>query len=157
MCSSSGAFNDSADLRLSGISAYSRALLERNRRLGLILETALRDAIQTDISDVGIDLAVRKVWPGYRAGSRRWAPLQGQNTPWLSCETAATSDRLSQMVQVNILDGLLLVDGKPIGNRLPAEFHWGWQWHYHKIIGDVCTHQDSSDRSLNVPCSVLIA
>ena len=91
---------------------------------------------------MGIDLAVRKVWSGYRAGSRRWARLQGQDTPWLSCETAATSDRRSQTVQVNILDGSLLVDGKPIGNRLPAEFHWGSlsQWHYHQIIGDVCTH-----------------
>ena len=67
-----GTFNDSADRNLSGLSMYSRTLLERDRRLGLVLEGALRDAIQADVSDMGVDLAVRKVWSGYCAGPRRW-------------------------------------------------------------------------------------
>ncbi|KAF8546980.1 hypothetical protein OG21DRAFT_1607573 [Imleria badia] len=127
---------DGADF--SGFSAYSRALLERNHRLGLILEGALRNAIQADVSDVGVDLAVRKVWSGYRAGSHRWKPCQDAH--WISCETPATSDRCSQTVQVNILDGSLLVDGKPIGDRLPAEFRRHFLQDYYPIIGN---HADS--------------
>lgn len=99
---------------------YSRVLLERDCRLSHTLEGVLKDAIQADIPDLGIDLAVRKSWPGYRPGTRRWKPLDHPNSHWIACQTGETDDRRSQMVHVNLLDGSLLVDGRPIGERLPS-------------------------------------
>ena len=95
-------------------------LLDRDCRLSHALEGVLRDAIQADTPDLGIDLAVRKSWPGYQPGTRRWKPLDHPNSHWLACQTGETDNRRSQMVHVNLLDGSLLVDGRPIGERLPS-------------------------------------
>ena len=100
--------------------SYSRILQERDRRLSHTLEEVLKNAIQADTPDLGVDLAVQKRWPGYRPGIRRWEPLDCPNSPWISCHTGATGDQQSQKVHVNLLDGSLVVDGQPIGDRLPS-------------------------------------
>ena len=98
---------------------YSQLLLDRDRRLSLALEDALRDLIQADSNDEGIDRAIRRIWHDYRPGSV-WTPLYIPNSRWVSCTTASTTDQDSQQVHLNLLDGSLLVDGKPLG-RLPAQ------------------------------------
>ena len=115
-------------------------LLDRDRRLSLILEESLRDAIQADTTDLGVDRAIQLVWPGFRPGLRRWESLQPPNSRWLVCETAATRDRDSQLVHVNMLDGSLLVDGKPIsvGSKLPSVVTRDSM--YLDLFGDVCDH-----------------
>ena len=97
-------------------------LLNRNRRLSLILEESLRDAIQakrpiqaSSTSGLGVDYAVQMVWPQYRPSTCGWSP-QSPNSEWL-----VTEDRRSQTVHVNLLDGSILVDGKLIGNKLPKD------------------------------------
>ena len=104
----------------SDICDYSHLLHQRNRRLPVAVEEVLRDVIQADVSDRGIDLAVRDIWPGYQPGPRRWESEQHPNSHWLACTTAATANRRSQIVRVNLLDGSLLVDGRPLGG-LPRE------------------------------------
>jgi hypothetical protein len=100
-------------------STYSQLLLDRDRRLSLVLESVVSDVIQADPSNRGIDFAVSWVWSDYRPGSK-WTPLQNPNSRWLSCRTASTTEQSSQVVYFNLLDGSLLVNGKPIG-RLPNE------------------------------------
>ena len=100
--------------------SYSRVLLERECRLSHALEGVLKDAIQADTPDLGIDLVVCKSWPGYRPGTHRWQPLGHPNSHWRASQTVETYDRRSQTVHVNLLDGSLLVDGRPIGERLPS-------------------------------------
>lgn len=97
-------------------------LLNRDRRLSLVLEASLRDAIQADDTDLGVDRAVQMVWPGYRPSPRRWESLPSPNSPsrWLVCETAPTREKRSQTVHINLLDGSFLVDGKPMSNELPS-------------------------------------
>lgn len=130
---------------MSGISEYSRLLLERDRRLSLTLEGVLRDLIQADVSDRGIDLAVRKIWSGYRPGPRRWQLLPHPNSHWLTCETAATGTGRSQKVHLNLLDGTLLVDSKPL-DGLPREIRE--QRTYKRIFGDVRTYSSCDSRLL---------
>ncbi|KAF8557183.1 hypothetical protein OG21DRAFT_1601805 [Imleria badia] len=131
--------NSSVDLELNpnsslaGVSEYSRLLRERDRRLSLALEGVLRDVILADASNRGIDLAVRNVWSGYRPGPQSWQPSPHPNPHWLTCETAATGSRHSQLVHFNLLDGTLLVDGKPI-NGLPPEIRK--QALYRRIFGN---------------------
>ncbi|KAF8550407.1 hypothetical protein OG21DRAFT_1446652 [Imleria badia] len=97
----------------------SYLLLEQDRHLSHALEEVLRNAIQADIPDLGVDLAVRRRWPGYRPGTRRWKPLDYPDSHWIACQTAVTEGQRPQIVHVNLLDGSLLVDGRPIGGRLP--------------------------------------
>jgi hypothetical protein len=120
---------------LVGIPEYSRLLLERDRRLSLALEGILRDVILADVSNRGIDLAVRNVWSGYRPCPQRWQPLPHPNSHWLTCETAATGKRHSQIVHLSLLDGV--VDGKPI-DGFPHEIRN--QALYRRIFGNVCMH-----------------
>ncbi|KAG9310853.1 hypothetical protein JVU11DRAFT_8708 [Chiua virens] len=100
---------------------HSKLLLDRDRRLSLALEDTLSKLIKDDSSDEGIDNAIRRIWSDYRPGSK-WSSLSSPNSRWVSCMTAATATprQSSQYVHFNLLDGLLLVDGKPLG-RLPSE------------------------------------
>ena len=144
--------SDSIDLDLLGLlEYYSRLLLERDRRLSFALENVLREVARADASDRGIDLAVGNVWSGYRPGPRKWEPLPYPNSHWLTCETAATGDgRCSQKVHLNLLNGTLLVDCKPI-DGLPREIRE--QKTYKRIFGDVRMITSFHFQLLIVPCS----
>ncbi|KIJ64298.1 hypothetical protein HYDPIDRAFT_90931, partial [Hydnomerulius pinastri MD-312] len=109
--------HDNSPKHLSSISQASQLLLERDRRLSLAIEDILSDLI--DENDEGIDLAVTKVWPAYRPGTK-WERLEHPNSRWFSCQTAKTKAQRSQEVHFNLHDGTLLVDGKPLA-RLPNE------------------------------------
>ena len=119
LLSSALLIHDHTPSNVSCVPAYSRLLLDRDRRLSLTLESVVSDVVQADSSDRGINLAVGWVWPEYRPGSK-WTPLQNPNSRWFSCTTAPTTGQSSQLVQFNLLDGSLLVNGKPLG-RLPSE------------------------------------
>ncbi|KAF8555163.1 hypothetical protein OG21DRAFT_1507968 [Imleria badia] len=119
LLSSAVLIHDHTPSNVSCLPAYSRLLLDRDRRLSLALESIVSDVTQADSTNQGIDLAVRWVWPEYRTGSK-WAPLQNPNSRWFSCMTASTADQSSQVVHFNLLDGSLLVNGKPLG-RLPND------------------------------------
>jgi len=119
LLSSAMLIHDHTPSNVSGLPAYSQLLLSRDRRLSLALESVISDVIEANFGDQGIDLAVGWVWPEYRPCSK-WTPLQNPNSRWFSCTTARTTDQSSQVVHYNLLDGSLLVNGKPLG-RLPNE------------------------------------
>ncbi len=93
-------------------------LLHRDRRLSHLLELPVIKLIDTD--RCGLDTAIGSVWSGYQSGGGRW---QQPNSRWLMSHTAPLLGRTGQRAQevhYNILDGELLVGGKPLG-RLPRE------------------------------------
>ena len=122
----------------SSIYEYWELSHERERRLSVAIEGVLRDVILSDVSDRGIDLAVRNIWPGYQTGPTRWKPEQYPHSHWLVSTTAATANAHSQTVHINLLDGSLLVDGRPLG-MLPQEIREHSL--YKNIFGHVCTYQ----------------
>ncbi|KDQ56356.1 hypothetical protein JAAARDRAFT_132359 [Jaapia argillacea MUCL 33604] len=93
---------------------HMEKLLARDRRLSHSLEPLLRERIHADRTT--LDKAVNAVWPAYRPGST-WLHLPSPNSQWISSSTASV-DGESQHVHLNLLNGQLLVDGKPLG-RLP--------------------------------------
>ncbi|KAG9308685.1 hypothetical protein JVU11DRAFT_11642 [Chiua virens] len=105
---------------VSDILDYSELLHQQDCRLSITLEVVLKNVIQADVSNRGIDLAIRSVWPGYRPSPERWEPKQRQQSHILVCTTAATVDRDSQLMHINLLDESLFVDGRPLGG-LPHE------------------------------------
>ena len=118
---------------VSGLSTYSQLLIDRDRHLSLALEDVLNDVIQNSADgDEGVDLAIRRVWHNYRPGSV-WTP-SCPNSRWFWCTTTPTAKERSQVVHFNLLDGALLVDGKPLG-RLPSEILRHQL--YNQIFGEV--------------------
>ncbi|KAF9235916.1 hypothetical protein BU15DRAFT_64461 [Melanogaster broomeanus] len=127
--------HDSTPAVLTGIPKESRLLHERDRRLSMALEEILTDRIWG--SNEGINLAVTSVWPAYQPGSQ-WGQLEHPNSRWFSCQSAVTNVQQSQEVHFNLLDGTLLVEGKPLG-KLPREItsHYVYKLIFENRILDV--------------------
>ena len=107
-----------------------------HRRLSVAIEEVVKDVVLSDASDRGIDLAVHNIWPGYQPGPRKWQKEQHPYSHWLVSTTAEIAGRQSQIVRINLLDGSLLVNGRPLG-MLPRDI----QKHplYEQVFGFVCT------------------
>ena len=116
----------------------SENLMQPHRQLSVAMEEVVKDAILSDVSDRGIDLAVHNIWPGYRPGPGRWQQERYPHSHWLASTTPETAGRQSQTVRINLLDGSLLIDGRPLG-ILPQEI----LWHplYKRVFRSVCTDQ----------------
>ncbi|KZP04846.1 hypothetical protein FIBSPDRAFT_1054420 [Athelia psychrophila] len=94
-------------------------LLARDQRLSHGLEeTFLR---QSQVSSDGLNRAIFALWSGYRKGPDMWTCLPSPNDRWLQAKTAPSASGTTQSVQLNFLEGLLLVEGKPL-SRLPVRF-----------------------------------
>ena len=93
-------------------------LLHRDRRLSHLLELTVDKLIHAD--PCGLDTAIGSVWSGYHRGDGGWKKLPRPDSQWLMSLTAPFAGQTGQEVRYNILDGELLVDGKPLG-RLPRE------------------------------------
>ncbi|KAI9776497.1 MAG: hypothetical protein M1839_009531 [Geoglossum umbratile] len=92
--------------------------LLQDRKISHTLEGPLRAAIRRDRG--GLDKAVSQIWPAFSTGSP-WETLPPPNDRWVVTTTIKDECLSAQTVHYNILEGELLVDGKPLG-RLPHEF-----------------------------------
>jgi hypothetical protein len=95
--------------------SHIQTMLCRDRRLSHKLQWHLVDCISTDWR--GFHMAIQHVWETYRAGEKREIMPGGH---WVFVETETTGSS-AQNVHYNLIDGLLLIDGKPMG-RLPREY-----------------------------------
>jgi hypothetical protein len=68
-----------------------------------------------------LDQPVSRTWGDYRHSSSGWRALSDPNSRWISTTTASTKNHIKQHVHFNLLEGQLLVNGKPLG-RLPQEY-----------------------------------
>ena len=69
----------------------------------------------------GLDLAVAQIWSAFTPGPGNWINLEAPDDRSLRTETESSAERPSQLIHYNLLDGELLVDGKPLG-RLPKDY-----------------------------------
>ncbi|KAJ7194004.1 hypothetical protein GGX14DRAFT_586998 [Mycena pura] len=109
--------HDNSPPRDTDIGGPLRSLLMRDRRLSHSIEPFLKARIEQDRG--GLDKAVRREWPGYSPDGP-WVFATGANECWASTQTASVAGADPQIVDVNIRNGTLLVDGKPLG-RLPTD------------------------------------
>ena len=93
-------------------------LLERNRRLSSELESELRKLILA--SDNGINRAISQTGYSFTCGTN-WSSKDSPNERWLFMETRGGDGKRAANVCYNLLDGLVLIDGSPLG-RLPEPF-----------------------------------
>lgn len=147
---------------LSGqtVSKDLKKLVERDRRLAHDVEPALHklllapfdgDAIDfraTTIGKEGLNDALKRIWPVYRSAD--WYTLPEPNDRWVTCETSggvSIRGARSQDVHLDILQGKLLINGKPLG-RLPAEFVKHPT--YVRLFGEVSFSSPSMALSINL-------
>jgi hypothetical protein len=97
---------DNTPSSLADVSLEFKRLLERDRQLSHSLESSLRLRIQEHPE--GLDRAITDIWTGYRPGTT-WLPLEPPNDRWLVTTTAIEGGQQSQSVQVNLLEGKLLI------------------------------------------------
>ncbi|TDL21949.1 hypothetical protein BD410DRAFT_898545 [Rickenella mellea] len=100
------------------LSSDRKQFLTRDRRLSYTLEKVLSTAIINQRRS-GLDLAIRAIWDAYRPGLP-WTQLPKPNDRWFVSRTAQGFGQKSQLVHYNVMDGQLLIDGKPLG-CLPSD------------------------------------
>ena len=100
------------------LSEWTCRLLERDRRLSSELEPELQKLILA--SNNGINTAIIQTGYSFTPGTR-WRSKPVPNERWLFMETLASPEKRASNVCYNLLDGLVLIDGSPLG-RLPESF-----------------------------------
>lgn len=104
----------------TSLSSYTRRMYLHDLKLAHVLHKVALRLIMTD-TNLGLDQGILKVWPGFQSASNGWDTLPGPNERWVTTRTSASPGCASQTVLYNVLDGELLVDGRPLG-RLPREY-----------------------------------
>ncbi|KAL8900129.1 MAG: hypothetical protein Q9207_005838 [Kuettlingeria erythrocarpa] len=104
----------------SGLSADNRRLLLCDRKLSHTLHKRLQHLF-TATANTGLDSAVLSIWSAFRSSEELWKYHEGSGSRWLSKSTVSGPSNVSQTVYYNVLNGQLLVDGRPLGT-LPKEY-----------------------------------
>ncbi|KAG8924836.1 hypothetical protein FRC02_010155 [Tulasnella sp. 418] len=92
-----------------------RDLLYRDCRLAQMLEPLLSHLIAQ--SREGLDQSILRIWSLYRP-STPWKHMAAPDTRWITTKTARQGIQKPQVVHLDLLSGLLLIDGRPLG-QLP--------------------------------------
>ncbi|KIK28278.1 hypothetical protein PISMIDRAFT_610109 [Pisolithus microcarpus 441] len=109
--------NTNTPVQFSALRGMSALLVERDCRLSWNLEEVVGTMILQ--GNDGIDLGIKRVWPGYHR-VMGWQRIGTGNRSWFTTSTSSSATRHSQQVHFDVLNGTLLVDGRPVG-RLPDE------------------------------------
>ncbi|KAL2068505.1 hypothetical protein VTL71DRAFT_14842 [Oculimacula yallundae] len=110
--------HDRCPARTDGLDTSMRLLLRDFERTAHLMEGELRSRILGNRT--AIDRTVKRIWAGYREGSP-WTHLPKPNERWLTTQTCANANSLSNHVHYNLLDGSLLINGSPL-TRLPQSY-----------------------------------
>ncbi len=95
-------------------------LVLRDKKVSHALHRVVRKLIVDDKCN-GLELAIAQQRSGFQPPLSSWTTFESPNDRWLFTRTASSSDRRSQELHYNMLEGELLVDGKPLG-RLPTNY-----------------------------------
>ena len=108
-----------------------RRLLLHDKSISVAQEVKVF-TLTSEAGNDGLDRAVRQIWSDYEPSLHPWTRLKSPNQRWLQRRTCVVKGQNSQIVWYNLLDGQLLVGGRPMG-RLPPEYsHSGL---YRRIFG----------------------
>ncbi|KAI9684828.1 MAG: hypothetical protein M1829_000203 [Trizodia sp. TS-e1964] len=116
-------FQQNMASNLSSLPLAFKIALARDFKLVYQLRYALKSSLEFSID--GLASAIDVLWPGTeKIGTRKISHLSFYPKPnqgWVRILIDATSDTVQQTMDLNLLEGHLLVMGKPIG-QLPQEF-----------------------------------
>ena len=116
-----------------------RFFIAQDLRLSILIISALQARIKQQPE--GLNIAIIKVWSDFKPCSK-WKQLACPNDRWLTISSQSTT--CESALHLNLLDGTLLINGKPI-KRLPSSITTHST--YIRILGSVCIW-DISDITL---------
>ena len=119
-----------------------RRLILRDKKVSRVLYHRVVHLLIVDDKSKGLELAIAQQWSGFKPPLSPWTAFDSPNDRWLWTRTASSHDRRSQQVYYNMLDGELLVDGRPLG-RLPTDYIRDKL--YLRLFGAQILHVFSSD------------
>ncbi|KAM0151402.1 hypothetical protein ACHAQE_008537 [Botrytis cinerea] len=122
----------------TGLCSMIQFALRRFDRVNHSAESLMRGMIINDAS--GIDMTIQNLWSGYKPGDP-WKALGLPNERWLRTKTATFDGQESLYVELNILDGELLINGSPLA-RLPRAYESHAT--YQRIFGRVSVYLSMS-------------
>ena len=102
------------------LSAVVRRLLLNDRKLSFEVSATVRTLLSKGNNN-GLDQAVKIIWSSFEINSAPWTSLPLHNERWLQKSTCAVKGQDAQVVSYNLLEGELLVSGRPLG-RLPQDY-----------------------------------
>ena len=103
---------------IDDLPASIKTLLRRHSSLAHLLEPFLRK-LNLEVHK-GLNITVGQLWTGYNPGSA-WTALKTPSERWLVTETSNEAGLSSMLVNYNLLDGSLLINGSPL-TRLPRSY-----------------------------------
>ncbi|KAG9125299.1 hypothetical protein FRC07_008195 [Ceratobasidium sp. 392] len=110
---------DNQPLELSNLPWSLQAQICRDRRFAYKIAPIITKVL-TRMPQL-LDGAILQLWSSYQPGSLGWTSHLEPGSRWVSTVSESSPGRSSQQVFLNLLEGRLLVDGKPLG-RLPKEY-----------------------------------
>ncbi|KAF3221818.1 hypothetical protein TWF679_007032 [Orbilia oligospora] len=113
----------------SNLPSDLRLLLERNRRFAVLAEPYIHGLLQGNTKI--LSGAVGKILPTQPL-SGSWERLSSPADRWWKLQTLGSEKDRITIIHVNILQGVILVDGRPNG-RLPEDY-FGHR-HFQKLLG----------------------
>ncbi|RVD83243.1 uncharacterized protein DFL_007638 [Arthrobotrys flagrans] len=116
-------------------------LLEKNRRFSVRVESFIQKKLQSKEGNTILTSAIEKILPG-KMICGTWQQLIAPATRWWALRSCASTDKAVTVVHLNILEGKLLVNGKPNG-RLPLNYftHETYKTLLGNIVLDVVTSE----------------
>ena len=112
--------NVPGDADATSIMPYTRRMYLHDQKLTLALHPVVLRLATID-RIVGFDQGISMVWPGFKSASNGWHIVSDSSEQWVTTHTEACLGFAPQKVLYNVLNGELLVDGRPLG-RLPKEY-----------------------------------
>ena len=101
------------------LSSMLKSVLIRDLRTVHQLRCSLRRALE--LHPRSLFLAVDMFWPRDEAVKRIFSITEISDTYWVQIVVSATSNMRQQIVHYHLLEGYLLIDGKPMG-KLPQKY-----------------------------------
>lgn len=119
--SASIALQENLVVNLEELSPTLRHLLNRDLRMAYKLQNVIKTWISR--AQTALEAAISETWTssgGKQRSFRTWQFLSARHEGWIVSRTVSSKWAASQTVHYHLLQGHLLIDGKPLG-RLPLE------------------------------------
>ncbi|KAF3267413.1 hypothetical protein TWF217_000476 [Orbilia oligospora] len=95
-------------------------LLEQNRRFSVAAESSIEEKLRSDEGDGILTSTTERILTG-RAISGTWEQVTTPASRWWALRPSTPAKESGTVVHLNVLEGQILVNGKPNG-RLPSEY-----------------------------------
>ncbi|KAE8372270.1 hypothetical protein BDV26DRAFT_274461 [Aspergillus bertholletiae] len=113
------ALQESLVVDIAKFSSFTRSMLVRDIKMSARIRQTIQNTIRLHPSS--INSVLDKVWPSSSCREyTTWEHLQHPYECWVTATTKGTEQMLPQTFHFHLLEGHLLVDGKPLG-KLPPD------------------------------------